>query len=473
VLICAIGAGVFLPILRQIETSADNIMKQFVILPNPVRMHMHQQALHRVQTLRRDFAPDDDAEVASSGEDDGGEEGDNNAGATNEGDDSEDSQDNVDWDNLLGSGSRIGRGFSRRIKSSKGTSGARGSVKLPYTKSSRSFIILVLRFIGPLGGLLLMFVIIFAVFSDTLNKALTLTSIATAANYRAACARQAMANLRKFATLTAPWEYRRNSYWIAMTEAQCMRNHVRLLGVGDGSGIAGQYAAHTSPVENGYPSILSAETTATVHNVMFADACPFIVKTAQTLNSSACKEINGGLLSDGMAAAAEVRCFHFAAAFRSICHNATLLLQEWYVRAYDLADEQLRKIYEIGELQQGIGWITPAASFHYNNTACIANEGCFLRDVSMPASGSVDPPPLYDFSYPGDINSTLTPPPEGSIRTNNGEIIDSTYILLTDYTVKLVLTDIRMLCCRSCNELAGASGHAIPHTSILCNRSFV
>jgi hypothetical protein len=315
VLICVIGAGVFLPILRQIESSADNIMKQFVILPTSVRAHMHHQALGRVRTLRREFAQDDDAEMSSSGDEEVGEDGGRKpaggSGILHHGEgDSSDSEDQVDWDDLLGSGSRVGRSGSRRSRSTKEGSSdkhKKQSNKLPYRKSNRSFLILVLRFIGPLVSLLFMFVIIFAVFSNTLDRALTLTSVATAANYRASCARQAIANLRKFTTLTAPWSYRRNSYWIAMKGAQCMRNHVRLLGFGDGSGIADKYVPYTPPVENGSPSVLTEETTAKMHELMFSDACPYVVGTVGTLNSSECLQTGGGILSNGLATAAEVR----------------------------------------------------------------------------------------------------------------------------------------------------------------------
>jgi hypothetical protein len=103
-----------------------------------------------------------------------------------------------------------------------------------------------------------------------------------------------------------------------------------------------------------------------------------------------------------------------------------LLLQEWYVRVYQVADEQLRKVYEIGGLLEGRGWITPAAQYPYNNTDCTPEHHCVLRDVSMPASGAVDPCPLYDFSYNGDINTTETPPPEGSVPYYVGDAIKGT-----------------------------------------------
>jgi hypothetical protein len=96
-------------------------------------------------------------------------------------------------------------------------------------------------------------------------------------------------------------------------------------------------------------------------------------------------------------------------------------LQEWYAKAYKVADLQLRKLYEIGHLYEGRGWSIPASVFNYNNTPCKLSEGCYLRDVSMPASGTVDPPPLYDFSFPGDINSTETDPPPGSTPSYNGD----------------------------------------------------
>jgi hypothetical protein len=305
-LICVIGVFVFLPILLQIETSKDDIMKQFVILPTNVRVHMHHQALGRVRSLRREFLQDEDAEETSSEDDDEetGKRG-NHGSLLHDEDDSSGSEDNVDWDDLLGAG---GRKVSRRSKSmmKDAANGKKKKGGQLYRKSSRSFLILVLRFIGPLVSLLIMFVIIFAVFATTLDKALTITSIATAASYRASCARQAIANLRKVTTSTTNWIYRRNLYWIAIKGAQCMRNHVRLLSYGDGSGIADPYVAHVPPVENGASSVLSPELSTRLHEVMFGAACPFLMETIADYTMEYCQSLNGGILAHGLAPAAEV-----------------------------------------------------------------------------------------------------------------------------------------------------------------------
>jgi hypothetical protein len=107
--------------------------------------------------------------------------------------------------------------------------------------------------------------------------------------------------------------------------------------------------------------------------------------------------------------------------------SAYCQVQEWYLKAYQVGDQQLRKLYEIGQLQEGRGWEVPADTFAYNTTACVLSDHCYMRDLNMPASGVADPAPLPDFSYNGDINSTETPPPPGSIPFYIGDALGSKY----------------------------------------------
>jgi hypothetical protein len=294
VLICIIGAGVVVPILRKIETSADNIMKQFVILPTSVRAHMHNQALGRVKTLRREFAQDEDAEVTSSDEGEDAYE-DAKIDVNQHVEDELDELEGVDWDNLVNA-RQNGKFLSGRIKSSKGLVSAGSAKKLqstatkPYRKSSRSFFMLVLRFIGPLVSLLLMFIVIFVVFAQTLDKALVLTSIATAASYRAACAREAIVNLRHLVSLTTDWSYRRNVYWVAKEAAECMVDHVRLMGFGDSDGITGAYVSYVPPLEHDRSNtgLLSAASASTINTIMFGDTCQMISELQSDFNYTNC-----------------------------------------------------------------------------------------------------------------------------------------------------------------------------------------
>jgi hypothetical protein len=102
------------------------------------------------------------------------------------------------------------------------------------------------------------------------------------------------------------------------------------------------------------------------------------------------------------------------------------VVQVWFSRAYIVADEHLRKIFEMDQLQAGHGWIIPQNKFNYNDTACTESGGCYLRKFAMPAAGAVDPGPLPDFTYNGEINSTETDPPEGSTRFFVGDLLNST-----------------------------------------------
>jgi hypothetical protein len=283
-----------------------------------VRQHMHNQGAHRLKTLRREFAQDDDADVTTSDEEDDAQDGKKVDGEMLQNRDEDSDEDNVDWDYLLGAVGKH-KTASGRLKSKQDfevkAGKAKGNSKQTHRKSGRSFAILVARFIGPLVILLLMFVIVFAVFSTTLDDTLVLTSVATAANYRAACARQAMTSLRKLLSHPGPPSSRLTAYWVAMKGAQCMRNHVRLLGFGDETGISEKYVPYTPPVENGAASAVPTEIATAVHDAMFDNACPYILEHIGTMNRTECEAVSGGVLVNGLAAAAEVRiCSNFVPA---------------------------------------------------------------------------------------------------------------------------------------------------------------
>jgi hypothetical protein len=405
VVILAIGIFVFFPILRHIEQNADEIMKQFVALPPAVRKYMHTAALARVRILRRDFAPDDEGE--SSSEDEQAGEIAANKLTLDPGyeEDDVDDESQVNWDELV---DKPGKSPSRRMKSDKtvgdgdwcctrsssggSRSGGKRAQRL-FRKSSRSFLVLTLRFIGPLVVLLLLFVLMFSVFQSTMNRSVTLTSVAAVANERASCARQAMVDLRKLEYLTTDWRYIRNSYWFTMEAVQCVRQRVRLLGYGDSMGITGAYLPYTPPVENGFPSDLSLESTQVVYEAMFGNACPFLQTIyGPSFNQSYCESLNGGILRNGLSAATE----------------------EWYSYADQAGDRQLRGLFIVGHLDAGWAWLVPSETFNYSSMACDPADGCVLHRDFSSNNGMLPPTPLSDFSYIGDFYESDTPP-NGSV----------------------------------------------------------
>lgn len=239
--IVVIVTCVFLPILSRIEASADKIMMQFVLLDRPVRELMWQQAQARLRTLRRDHGneDDDDADSASDSEEEdelgvGGGGGGGSMPALHEEaahaakpraahrsdvrDQGSGRLSPLVASPAAGDGSQL---MAVRVTSAANAGGAlmdaklspRGAtaawpkpklapargrqLKQAYRKSGRSFCLLAARFAGPLVMLSLLFVTVFAVFSDSLNKSATLSAIAAAAAARASCSKQSMVDLRK------------------------------------------------------------------------------------------------------------------------------------------------------------------------------------------------------------------------------------------------------------------------------------
>jgi len=465
-IIMLIGAGVFFPILRSIENTADGIMMQFVGLPSSVRGSMYAQAAQRVRMLRRDFAVDDEVDVSSdddanvamgSGDDglvvqmeQGGASGpDGGMGGGEDGDEMGD--DAIDWNALLGPSARSVRVTRRTTGASVGAaapgidpgtttvpsvagSGAAADPTAPgsvvagpapstrrrthrrvtrssaprFRKSGRSFMMLLARFLGPLGMLLLLFIVVFSVFSSTLSTALTLTSIAAAAGTRASCARQAMVDLRKLEYLTTNAQYIINSYWFTMSAVECVRQHVRLLGYADPTVIENApYQPYTPAVENGAPSVLAADVTQMAYNAMFANACPFMDTIGiPGFNLSACESMSGGVLTNGLAAATEL----------------------WYSNAYYMGDRQLRGGFIRDRLLQGYGWLLPSDTFNYSTAACVPALGCSIdKSYAVPTDGSVLPPtPLPDYSWNGDYNLT-DPAPPGAVNYSIGHELTCTW----------------------------------------------
>lgn len=310
-LVVLIGAGVFVPILLQIDRSADSIVLQFVRLPANVRMAMHAQMLSRVRLLRRQYAGDDEEDLLESDDEEamgvGGPGGAGGFGGNGTLDEDggaaamvDEDGAGVDWDKVLATTSRrmvaaaansgsdtdgrpslvsptgpgsarpssVGRyrptvpkaasvhpapnssanddaigvgddsasdphagsvpsaasGGSSALsparrtntlavparggaaasssvpsfkRSSSSARGGRGTAVLAYRKSSRSFLMMFARFIGPLACLFILFVVVEAVFLVTISNTAALVSVSAAAAARASFARSAIINIRK------------------------------------------------------------------------------------------------------------------------------------------------------------------------------------------------------------------------------------------------------------------------------------
>jgi hypothetical protein len=274
-----------------------------------------------------------------------------------------------------------------------------------YKKSGRAFAMLVLRFVGPLVALFLLFAIIEIVFLVTMSQATTLISVAAAANSRAGLSRAAALDLRKLSYLVTDAPYIIQTYAFSMDSFESLGDAVELMGLGQPSTAMknAPYAPLTPPVENGLPSVLSAQTTATVYQGMYGDACQFLQQYVYTngkkFDINACYAWNAGALKRGLASG----------------------INAWFDDAKRVGDRQLRGQFIVGHLFEGLGWSIPQSIFNYSTVECKEEMGCRLdQSFLRPPDGSALPPtPISDLSYQGDWPDGMAPgqpggPPNGS-----------------------------------------------------------
>jgi hypothetical protein len=231
---------------------------------------------------------------------------------------------------------------------------------------------------------------------------LALTSVSAAANVRASCGRQALANLNKLLSLVTDSLYRQASYVKTLSSVRCVVDHTQLLAYGTVRATMREpYAPHTPPVENGAPSVLDAGAGARVYTALFGDACPFIATASPaTFSVPDCETFSSGIVRLGLAKLVDV----------------------WATKFALLGDAKLRTALAVGGLDEGAGFETPSSAFNYSKIACARDtpppsEECmvFAAAGGPPADGSARPPsPLSDATFVGDVGvsdaSTVLPP---------------------------------------------------------------
>ena len=415
-----LGLFVFLPILRHVDRTGDEIMTQFVTLPLPVRRGLFAQSQRRMLMLRRFTRDDDDVDdgrgddleelnagdvavavTADAAKPDGAVHvatlaaGETAAlavlGAPKPASDKDalpavDENGMVNWDLVLNTAFKA---------SSEKASGKKRAKTAVFRKSRASFGLLALRFLTPLIILEVLFLSVYLTFATTASNALALTSVSAAANTRASCGRQALADLIKLMTLQTDVTYVELSYLSTFQSASCVLDHTALLAYGTiPPSLVEPYASRTPTVENGASSVLSAADTATVYDAMFGDACPFLASVAtSTFDVSHCHSFSSGVVRLGLAAVSNAWASKFAL----------------------LADNKLRTVYTAGDgMVNGTGFTTPSALFNYTSVKCARAGGSLAlgcpepNSVSrVPTDGSFIPPPLTaDVNFAGADNVT-------------------------------------------------------------------
>lgn len=464
---------IFLPILCNIESSKDAIVVRFVELPLQARRMLYLRAVRRTRTLKRNYLSNDEDEdddedeeeegaaaaligqvagVEAAGTGQGGESGED---AANQQDlegggdampfgEDEDGEANFDWQAVLGSQSMrsVSRGTtlsrsasrspSRSVSTKFGASGSasvapmpsgsrrgqaalakkkKGATERPYRKSSRSFLVLVLRFIGPLLCLLIFFSVIFGVSMVELESVVGLSSAAMAANLRAMCAREYQMDLRKVVSDYAPRSFLLDIYIGVLDVGEWMLYNSELLqfGVPANAASRGQYVDTTPPLESGTSSYLTAEESETVNSVMFSDACPFLAaslpdalydpytgkeRITKEQYLQRCRSFGNGMIQEGMQA----------------------FMKEYIRKMNTLADRRFRA--RLGPRTLGLedhGLLIPKSVYNYTVELSRVNgdEDATVFDAYADRSQPLPPPRVPDIdAYDGDFTFN---PNDGSL----------------------------------------------------------
>ena len=415
---------IFSPIIIRVDLAGDRIMLQFVAIPASVRKILYETAAQRIQLLRRDYA-DDDEESDNNDDDFGDKAGDGeqqpgrdnmtektdddlgDAGAVRLTKALHDLRMNTEDSGSLDSGSKKSNTGSSiytdkivdkaltEASSSTTTSAAarRPNSRALHQKDSTTVAVLLLKFISPLLILVVLFSSVFATFTAQAERITSLSAILVSSGVRAGCARQALVDLRKTASLTTDFAYISRNFYLAMSSLNCVRAQVRLLGSGtiDPSIADVPFTLYTETPENGLPSFLSAKATALVHKAMYGNACEFLATNGgiANFNISRCELFGGGVLKLGLAPLCEM----------------------WWKNGYLFNERQTRALFKASpqDLYQGNGWLYKPSEMNYSGIICNP-ENCYPNAVTKPMRTGILPASYFsDPSYTGDVTPDGSP----------------------------------------------------------------
>jgi len=288
---------------------------------------------------------------------------------------------------VAGSGSGSG-GRATRSRKKPARSGP------AYRKSWHSFGFLIAFFIGPLGALAVFFTVIFASTTVMTTRALTLSSVATAAAQRASCTRETDMDIRRALMAYADRPLMQNQWNLVDDTANCMQYHMRLLAFGRDPALPdrGLYALYTAVVESGAYAFYPIDLTTTIYNAIFSDACPFIaiITTSPAFTLERCGAFGGGVVKQGLYS----------------------LSNEYETRVGRINDRHLRSRF-VYNWTNYTGFMVDALYYNRTQDACNADASCL---PSGPAYGNAlppppDPDPAYFGDVPANFLSTAAAPP--------------------------------------------------------------
>jgi hypothetical protein len=481
---------VFLPILCNIEAEKDSIVLRFVDLPKAAKTTLYLQSLRRLKDLRSSFVDDDDDE-GEAGDEDGETVEDDAAGGgrrkgTRKGQDGQDSDSdseedgalkamrenaiedgdtaaaNTDWSQILassqqsrGSVASLGSGAAASKAPRSATAKVRNAArekrraerdsvkhKVKYVKSHTGFLLLLSRFLGPLGALAIFFSIIFGVSIYYLDTAFVLSSIAASATERSSCSREVFMDMQRMLQQYADTDYMSLQAGMVSDTNDCIKYWMEVLeyGVPPGTESRGDFAANTPVTETGTSPYLTSQLNADIYGALYGDLCAFLHRHVENFDVPRCEAFDSGNLKNGLSAGVREYTNYFST----------------------LMDRRRRVLMVYNSSATLAGFEVPPSAFNYSADFCSLNpDECSGAATYADINIVLPLPPQQDIDFNGDrpsdwLSSPSAPPgtvPWSAALELNGldmdhvRDADSLYVtpalfliagMLTDYTITVV-----------------------------------
>lgn len=264
-----------------------------------------------------------------------------------------------------------GLGGSKSGRSGSGSAAAKAAAAAavkPFRKSWRSFMLLLLRFQGPLLALLVFFSVTFGVSMHELDTTLALSSAALAATDRATCSRELVMDLRRLVGTWAERPFVKARYLDLAEVRDCINYNNQLLAFGRPPGPSRGLHVPTTPVlESGSAAaaLLGRETSEVISGAFFGDACDFAAQSPFRLQEipeaefrARCASWSSGLMKEGLEAT----------------------MSEYLRRMSVVADERLRA--RMGSPGKGV--VFPEGTYNYTVDTCKDDSAmnCFIGELT-------------------------------------------------------------------------------------------
>ena len=338
-----------------------------------------------------------------------------------------DDEGDVDWAQVMsGNAAARGGGGSRRTpppgplaSPSRGAGSSPSSVRslmafsrrsrhsaLVYRKSSSSFILLSLRFVGPLVALFVFFAVIFGVSLRYIDVSLVMAGVATSAMERASCSRETVMDVQHLLSSYGERTYMREQYSLVLDTADCTARYDKLLAFGTPPDEATPYTELTVAMENGRSDLLTDAENSLVYTAMFSDACPFIASLASgPFDLARCRNFGSGIVQQGLHA----------------------VVSEYVRIAKMVSDRRMRARLVYNSSASMTGFLLDAVAYNYTQDDCEVYNECLAGFAGLTAdvvqTPAVQPSLDYDGDVPADWVTSGAAPARTTAYSLAGEIM--------------------------------------------------